>query len=116
MTYSPKLSSSFNDTKMRSDKTTPCSGMCSLCTADCVRICEIALSAVHGKSIVYPTNTGDNKVASQKDYPMDCSHFNINGCAFWMSSPADSEHATIGCNSDDTRSKRNLKWNVVVMK
>ena len=31
MTYSPNLASAFNDTRMRSDKTTPCSGMCSLC-------------------------------------------------------------------------------------
>ena len=92
MSYSPKLSSAFNDTKMRSDKITPCSGMCSLCTADCVGTCEIGLSAVLGKSIVYPTNTGNNQVAGEKDYPIDYSHFNINGRAFGaVGCPADSE-------------------------
>lgn len=96
MSYSPKLSSAFNDTQMRSDKITPCSGMCSFCTADCVGTCEIGLSAVLGKSIVYPTNTGNNQVASEKDYPIDYSHFNINGRAFGaVGCPADSDQATI---------------------
>jgi len=96
MTYSPNLASAFNDTRMRSDKTTPCSGMCSLCSADCVGTCEIGLSAVLGKSIVYPTNTGNNQVAGEKDYPIDYSHFNINGRAFGaVGCPADSEQATI---------------------
>ena len=96
MSYSPKLSSAFNDTQMRSDKITPCSGMCSFCTADCVGTCEIGLSAVLGKSIVYPTNTGNNQVAGEKDYPIDYSHFNINGRAFGaVGCPADSDQATI---------------------
>lgn len=96
MTYSPNLASAFNDTRMRSDKTTPCSGMCSLCSADCVGTCEIGLSAVLGKSIVYPTNTGNNQVAGEKDYPIDYSHFNINGRAFGaVGCPADSEQAAI---------------------
>lgn len=96
MSYSPKLSSAFNDTKMRSDKITPCSGMCSFCTADCLGTCEIGLSAVLGKSVVYPTNTGNNQVASEKNYPIDYSHFNINGRVFGATGcPADSEKATI---------------------
>ena len=40
MSFSPDLSSAFNDTKMRSAKRAP-SGMCSFCTADCVGTCEI---------------------------------------------------------------------------
>ena len=96
MSYSPKLASAFNDTRLRSDKITPCSGMCSLCTADCLGTCEIGLSAVLGKSMVYPTNTGNNQVAGEKDYPIDYSHFNINGRAFGaIGCPADSEQATI---------------------
>lgn len=34
MSYSPSLSSAFNNTKNRSDKLSPQSGMCSLCTED----------------------------------------------------------------------------------
>ncbi len=82
MTYSPKLSSSFNDTYLRSRHISPQSGMCSFCTQDCAGTCEIALAAVLGAQTVYPTNTGNNQVASEKDYPIDFSHFNINGRVF----------------------------------
>lgn len=82
MTYSPKLSSAFNDTRNRSTFISPLSGMCSLCTENCLGTCEIGLSAVLGKRCVYPTNTGSNQIASEKDYPLDYSHFNINGRVF----------------------------------
>ncbi len=82
MTYSPKLSSAFNDTRLRSRHISPQSGMCSFCTEECEGTCEIALAAVLGQRTVYPTNTGNNQVASEKDYPFDYSHFNINGRVF----------------------------------
>lgn len=82
MTYSPKLSSSFNDTYLRSNHISPQSGMCSFCTEECDGTCEIAIAAVLGQRTVYPTNTGNNQVASEKDYPIDFSHFNINGRVF----------------------------------
>lgn len=82
MTYSPNLSSAFNDTFHRSRHLSPQSGMCSFCTEDCEGPCEIALAAVLGARAVYPTNTGANQIASEKDYPLDYSHFNINGRVF----------------------------------
>lgn len=82
MAYSSKLSSAFNDSKNRSTKISPQSGMCSLCTEDCVGTCELGLAAVLGARTVYPTNTGSNQVGSEKDYPIDYSHFNINGRVF----------------------------------
>ena len=85
MTYSPKLSSAFNDTHNRSSHISPQSGMCSFCTEECVGTCEIALAAVLGAQTVYPTNTGANQIASEKDYPVDFSHFNINGRVFGAS-------------------------------
>lgn len=56
--------------------------MCSFCSEDCNGTCEIALAAVLGARTVYPTTTGNNQIASEKDYPLDYSHFNINGRAF----------------------------------
>lgn len=95
MSYSPGLSSAFNDTKMRSSRPSS-SGMCSLCTADCVGTCEIGLSAMRGEMAVYPTNTGNNQVASEKVMPIDFSHFNINGRVFGaMGAEPDSDEATI---------------------
>jgi hypothetical protein len=56
--------------------------MCSFCTQDCTGTCEIAQAAVLGAQTVYPTTTGTNQIASEKDYPIDFSHFNINGRVF----------------------------------
>lgn len=96
MSFSPKNESSFNDTKMRSEKITPCSGMCSLCSTNCLGTCEVGLSAVLGKAMVYPTNTGDNQVASEKDNPVNYSIFNINGRCFGAEGAAeDGDQATI---------------------
>lgn len=49
MSYSPTLGSVFNRTKMR-DPSHVCSfsGMCAMCTADCIGSCEIGLSARPG--------------------------------------------------------------------
>ncbi len=82
MSYQTPLSSSFNNTRNRSSRLSPQSGMCSMCTEDCAGTCEIALAAVLGAQTVYPTTTGANQIASEKDYPIDFSHFNINGRAF----------------------------------
>ncbi|MDM8539084.1 glutamate synthase-related protein [Desulfobacterales bacterium HSG17] len=82
MSYSPKLSSGFTFSKNRSTFISPQSGMCSFCTQDCAGTCEIAQAAVLGAQTVYPTTTGTNQIASEKDYPIDFSHFNINGRVF----------------------------------
>lgn len=95
MSYSPDLSSAFNDTSMRGKRISP-SGMCSLCTEQCPGICEIGLSAMRGELAVYPTNTGANQVASEKTMPIDYSHFNINGRVFGaLGAEADENKATI---------------------
>lgn len=82
MSYSPKLSSGFTFAKNRSTFISSQSGMCSFCTQDCPGTCEIAQAAVLGAQTVYPTTTGTNQIASEKDYPIDFSHFNINGRVF----------------------------------
>lgn len=82
MSYSPNLSSPFTGGKNKSETTCSTSGMCSMCTRDCPGTCEIALSAVLGAQTVYPITTGDNQIASEKNYPVDYSHFNINGRVF----------------------------------
>ncbi len=81
---------------MRSRIVSVPSGLCSFCTEDCAGSCEIALAAVLGKQTVYPTNTGNNQVASEKRYPIDFSHFNINGRVFGaMGVPETYEEASI---------------------
>ena len=86
MSYSPKLSTTFNNTKLRTDHSIcELSGMCSTCTNKCTGLCEIGLSAVRGFEAAYPLNTAAQQFASEKKYPFDYSHFNINGRVFGAS-------------------------------
>jgi len=96
MTFSPSMTSGVTGAKNRSKYIAPQSGMCSLCTEECPGTFEIAQAAVLGKMTVYPTTTGANQIASEKDYPVDFSHFNINGRSFGaIGLEADNEHAEI---------------------
>ncbi len=96
MSYSPRLSSGFTFAQNRSTFISPQSGMCSFCTQDCKGTCEIAQAAVLGAQTVYPTTTGSNQIASEKDYPIDYSHFNINGRVFGALGAAETQgEATI---------------------
>jgi glutamate synthase domain-containing protein 2 len=57
------------------------SGMCVTCLDGCPGLCEIGKSAVRSKEVLYPQPFGKITAASQKDYPVDYSHFNIMGTA-----------------------------------
>lgn len=59
----------------------PYSGMCVTCLDGCPGFCEIGKSSVRGKEVLYPAPFGKTTSASQKDYPVDYSHFNIMGTA-----------------------------------
>lgn len=96
MSFVKNNESAFNDTKTRSTRISPCSGMCSLCAEGCAGTCEIGLSAVLGRAMVYPTNTGTNQIAGEKDLPVDWSIFNINGRCFGAAGmEEDADKATI---------------------
>jgi len=83
MSYSPSLGSTLTHTKMRTpENVSDFSGMCAVCTANCTGTCEIGLSAVRGAEAIYPYETDVNQFASEKQYPLDFSHFNINGRVF----------------------------------
>ncbi len=83
MSYSPSLGSTISKTHMRTpNHLSPFSGMCAVCTLDCTGPCEIGLSAVRGSEAIYPYATDVNQFASEKNYPLDFSHFNINGRVF----------------------------------
>lgn len=70
--------------------------MCSFCTQDCDGTCELSQAAVLGAQTVYPTTTGNNQIASEKDYPIDFSHFTINGRVFGaQGANENTEEATI---------------------
>ncbi len=59
----------------------PISGMCVTCVDGCIGMCEIGKSAYRGHEVIYPQPFGISTMASQKDYPIDLSHFSIMGTA-----------------------------------
>jgi hypothetical protein len=74
---------------------TDVSGMCAVCATDCPGPCEIGLSAVRGAEAILPFLADKNQFASEKRYPLDFSHFNINGRVFGtVGLPADPNEAT----------------------
>lgn len=96
MSIHSKLGSSLSNTKMREHiDLSGISGMCSVCTSTCTGTCEIGLSAVRGTEAVYPFATDQNQFGSNKRYPFDFSHFNINGRVFGaLGVPENSDDAT----------------------
>jgi len=83
MSYSKINASSATLTKnLYGNNISPFSGMCATCIEGCLGLCEIGKSAYRGSETIYPQPFGDITAASQKDYPVDYSHFNIMGTAF----------------------------------
>jgi len=61
------------------DSIVPISGMCSTCIDGCIGMCEIGKSAYRGVEAIYPQPFGITTSASEKEYPVDLSHFTILG-------------------------------------
>jgi glutamate synthase domain-containing protein 2 len=72
----------------------PISGLCVTCVDGCPGYCEVGRSALRGREILYPQPFGKVTAGSEKDYPIDFSHFNIQGtCVGAVGLPADSDKA-----------------------
>lgn len=106
MTYSAPLGSPISNTRMRTpDCLSVFSGMCSVCTMSCSGTCEIGLSAVRGSEAIYPYAMDVNQYASEKKYPLDYSHLNINGRVF----------GAFGCEADSDIASYplvNIEWSL----
>ena len=101
------------------DSVSPFSGMCATCVEGCIGMCEIGKSAYRGPELIYPQPFGIMTAASEKDYPIDWSHFSIMGTAVGAHGvPADSEHAVFtNVNMETTIGNENpikLKLPIVV--
>ncbi len=57
----------------------PISGLCVTCVDGCPGYCEVGRSALRGREIIYPQPFGKVIAGAEKDYPVDLSHFNIQG-------------------------------------
>jgi len=73
----------------------PGSGICVTCLDGCPGPCEVGRSALRGREILYPQPFAKVTAGSEKDYPVDFSHFNIQGtCVGALGTSADSDLAT----------------------
>lgn len=80
MSYSKINATAATKTKLRTPESySPFSGMCTTCLDGCIGYCEIGKSAIRGREYIYPQPFGKITSGSQKDYPVDFSHFNIIG-------------------------------------
>ncbi len=57
----------------------PSSGICATCLDGCEGPCEVGRSALKGREMIYPQPFGKITAGAEKDYPVDFSHFNIQG-------------------------------------
>jgi len=78
MSFSKPNISAATLTKNRVD-ISPTSGLCVSCLDGCPGYCEVGESALKGRDILYPKPYGKIISGSEKDYPVDFSHFNIQG-------------------------------------
>jgi len=73
----------------------PGSGLCVTCVDGCEGPCEVGRSALKGREMIYPQPFGKIIAGSEKDYPIDFSHFNIQGtCVGAVGVKADPDFAT----------------------
>lgn len=68
-------------TTNRSKDISPVSGICVRCVDGCTGNCEIFKATFRGRELIYPGPFGDVTAGGDKDYPVDYSHFNIQGYA-----------------------------------
>ena len=104
MSYTKLNRSAATLTKNRTEGSiSPFSGMCVTCVDGCIGMCEIGKSAYRGPEVLYPQPFGIITSASEKDYPVDLSHFSIMGTAVGAYGvEADSDKATFPKVTIDT--------------
>ena len=109
MTLSRTNASAASLTKNRTEESiNHLSGMCVTCIDGCVGMCEIGKSAYRGHEVIYPQPFGIITTASEKNYPIDYSHFSIMGTAVGaMGVEADSDKAIFPAVDMETSLGRN---------
>jgi glutamate synthase domain-containing protein 2 len=93
MTFSKPNASAATLTRNRVSPS-PVSGICVTCLDGCPGFCEIGKSALRSRETIYPQPFSKITTGSEKDYPIDFSHFNVHGsCVGAHGIDADSDKA-----------------------
>ncbi len=72
-------------TANRSKNVVPMSGLCTRCLDGCTGNCEVFRATFRGRELIYPGPFGEIIAGADKDYPVDYSHFSIQGYALGAS-------------------------------
>jgi glutamate synthase domain-containing protein 2 len=90
-------------TTNRSRSVAPQSGLCTRCIDGCRGNCDTFVATFRGRELLYPGPFGDITAGTDKDYPVDYSHLNIQGYALGARGvKADPDHATFPSVSTET--------------
>jgi glutamate synthase domain-containing protein 2 len=93
MTFSKPNASAATLTRNRVSPS-PVSGICVTCLDGCIGFCEVGKSALRARETIYPQPFSKVTTGSEKDYPIDFSHFNVHGsCVGAQGIEADSDKA-----------------------
>ena len=114
MTFAKPNRSPATFTKNRVEPA-PVSGLCVTCLDGCPGPCEVGRSALRGREVLYPQPFSKVTAGAEKDYPIDFSHFNIQGtCVGAIGIQADSDHAIFPAVdvSTEVGAKEKIKLNV----
>ena len=74
-------SGDVTQTANRARTVVPGSGLCTRCVDGCKGNCEIFQAAFRGREVLYPGPFGTITAGTDKNYPVDYSHLNIQGYA-----------------------------------
>ncbi|MCR4407360.1 MAG: FMN-binding glutamate synthase family protein [Anaerolineae bacterium] len=74
-------SGDVTQTANRARTVVPGSGICTRCVDGCKGNCEIFQAAFRGREVLYPGPFGTLTAGTDKEYPVDYSHLNIQGYA-----------------------------------
>jgi glutamate synthase domain-containing protein 2 len=81
MNFQKPNANDATETFNRSKSVAPNSGLCSRCIDGCRGNCEVFKSTFRSREVIYPGPFGDVTAGADKEYPVDYSHFNIQGYA-----------------------------------
>ena len=94
----------------------PASGLCVTCVDGCPGYCEVGKSAIRGREVIYPAPFGKVIAGSEKDYPIDFSHFSIQGsCVGAVGIEADPDKAVfpaVDLSTEISAGDRKIKMKV----
>ncbi len=101
--YGRPNASSATGSRNRVDDVVPYSGLCSVCLDGCTGRCEVWLSSLRGREVIYPKPFGKITAGATKKYPVNYDHLNIQGtCVGAVGIEADPDKATFPAVSTES--------------